>query len=290
MQEGKPIQLDNEEGQASDQDLNQVTWGGNGPLNESSRPRHEPSHHLNVTNQSYSSLSRATKGSHSSRGTLSKITINNQPSMASSLSSQPSQPKGMKFEISNGTDIEIDQDSEDGDMMDVENSTEFKFQGDFHKVDAQRLQSRPMRYAQEGERVKTKIVIGDSLQESQDSFHRQAAMVPPIHQSTVYTNELLEHSYGTVEPSRMEIEDILPKAPLVVMDGANVAYAYTHASGAQSSLAISTKGRGGIEPDSIGIKIAVKYFVSAGCRVLVVLPQHWMRRKPNPDAGFHGTF
>jgi hypothetical protein len=70
------------------------------------------------------------------------------------------------------------------------------------------------------------------------------------------------------------------KEPLVVMDGANVAYAYA------DSLAATAPGvnrRG--EPDYRGLLVASRYFQSVGVRVLIVLPAPWFRIKPN--AGDH---
>jgi Zc3h12a-like Ribonuclease NYN domain len=64
------------------------------------------------------------------------------------------------------------------------------------------------------------------------------------------------------------------KAPLVVLDGANVAHAYGTAL-----MGMYSKGRGEAEPNPIGIDVAVQYFCAVGIRVLVVLPQYWFRSK-----------
>mmetsp|Transcript_18925 Transcript_18925/g.31322 ORF Transcript_18925/g.31322 Transcript_18925/m.31322 type:complete len:468 (-) Transcript_18925:207-1610(-) len=95
--------------------------------------------------------------------------------------------------------------------------------------------------------------------------------------------------------SMMEVEDIIPqtyneelhqiermegvisldaKEPLVVMDGANVAYAYADA------MAAASPGGGKREPDYRGLQVAAKHFMSAGVRVLIVLPAPWFRVKP----------
>ncbi len=85
---------------------------------------------------------------------------------------------------------------------------------------------------------------------------------------------MIERMYG--------IEDHSIKPPLVVIDGANVAYAYTEAmagGGGTTSLSYH-KQSPQIEPDVHGIQVAVSYFQLAGCRVLVVLPTWWLRLKP----------
>jgi len=78
---------------------------------------------------------------------------------------------------------------------------------------------------------------------------------------------------------RMQVDDIIPKPPLIVIDGANVAYAY----GQAQSLALQNNGNGttGLRggPDARGILIACNYFLSAGCRVQVVLPAPWLRNR-----------
>jgi hypothetical protein len=92
---------------------------------------------------------------------------------------------------------------------------------------------------------------------------------------------------------RMEIEDIIPKPPLIVLDGANIAYAYVQTfqstpslSTTTSNISSSSKRHGTInspstslEPNALGIKLAVEYFLHAGCRVQVVVPAYWIRNK-----------
>jgi hypothetical protein len=89
--------------------------------------------------------------------------------------------------------------------------------------------------------------------------------------------------YSLEKIERMEgVEDQGSKPPLVVFDGANVAYAYaTAVVGLEhvSSLAVQAYKP---EPDSRGIQVAIRYFRQAGLRVLVVLPTSWFRSKPRP--------
>lgn len=78
------------------------------------------------------------------------------------------------------------------------------------------------------------------------------------------------------------------KMPLIVLDGANVAFAYATAvvsnndgsktNTTTNSSSSSSKG-GKIEPNVRGIQIAMDYFIQAGLRALVVLPAYWFHSK-----------
>merc|ERR1740139_1143104 len=59
-------------------------------------------------------------------------------------------------------------------------------------------------------------------------------------------------------------------APLVVIDGANLAHAYADADLPSSPCA----------PDSRGIRAALDYFLSRGVRAVAVVPSRWTRVKP----------
>eukprot|EP00978_Attheya_sp_CCMP212_P037418 scaffold176028_cov51-Attheya_sp.AAC.2 len=83
-----------------------------------------------------------------------------------------------------------------------------------------------------------------------------------------------------VPVERMEVDDILAKAPLIVMDGANVAHAYTDAS--KSMRTTQKGGRKPQTPSVHGIYVALQYFLQGRCRVQVVLPQYWMTQT-NPN-------
>jgi len=73
------------------------------------------------------------------------------------------------------------------------------------------------------------------------------------------------------------------KMPLVVLDGANVAYAYATAMAGMDASASSSADQKKVEPDSRGIQIATEFFLEAGLRALVVLPQYWFRRNNNSN-------
>jgi hypothetical protein len=83
--------------------------------------------------------------------------------------------------------------------------------------------------------------------------------------------------------ARMEgVEDHSLRQPLVVLDGANVAYGYNDdlllvspAAGAMSSH--NPKGR----PNVRGILVAAEYWRNHHVRVLVVLPQPWLNNDPD---------
>ena len=69
------------------------------------------------------------------------------------------------------------------------------------------------------------------------------------------------------------VEDHSIPLPLVVLDGANVAYAYAHAS--QEHFHATT---GKVEPDVRGLQVACAYFHA--CRVRIVLPASYVRNAP----------
>jgi hypothetical protein len=89
------------------------------------------------------------------------------------------------------------------------------------------------------------------------------------------------------------VQDHGSKMPLVVLDGANVAHAYTDAMASMNATYKQKRGQyrnGKPDPDARGIQVATDYFLSAGSRVLVVLPQYWLRKKPRPgDTSSHNA-
>jgi hypothetical protein len=99
------------------------------------------------------------------------------------------------------------------------------------------------------------------------------------------------HTVEEHEPlERMEIDEVqLQRLPMIVIDGANLAHAYVHATEGHgrdnTNHDTNTFRRKRIEPNALGIQIAVAYFRNAGCRVQVVIPSYWMNRKPNRSNG-----
>ncbi len=83
----------------------------------------------------------------------------------------------------------------------------------------------------------------------------------------------IQHS-SPIQSERMEVDETgAQRLPLIVIDGANIAYAYTQATTPSSHSK-------NIEPNVLGINVAVQYFVTAGCRVSVVIPSYWLNRNP----------
>jgi hypothetical protein len=92
------------------------------------------------------------------------------------------------------------------------------------------------------------------------------------------TNEIpsaTQQQHHMTLAERMEgVEDMGTKAPLVVLDGANVAHYYAQAMATMQNSQVCKP-----EPDAQGIQVATDYFLQCGVRVLVVLPQYWFRSK-----------
>jgi Zc3h12a-like Ribonuclease NYN domain len=87
---------------------------------------------------------------------------------------------------------------------------------------------------------------------------------PPCSAAIIYhpTKKRIEIGQEQEDVARMEgVEDLSLKQPLVVLDGANVAYGYN----------LTEKG----PPNIRGILVAVQYWLQHHIRVLVVLPQPW---------------
>ena len=96
-----------------------------------------------------------------------------------------------------------------------------------------------------------------------------------------FTNsQAQQHEYQTFEPQPpSQIHHMPPpsEAPLVVIDGANIAYNY--AESLNPSLSSQHVKR---EPNPKGITIAIQYFLQHSCRVQAVVPISWYRLKPRP--------
>lgn len=128
---------------------------------------------------------------------------------------------------------------------------------------------------------------------TQTSFEIGAA-APPLPDPVLLphpSHALLEDVHRAPAVDRMEgVEDHSEKAEIVVLDGANVAYAYTDAkssstpslTAAAASSSPSSNRHHKKEPDVQGIRVAVDYFLQHGIRVLVVLPLYFWRSKPRP--------
>ncbi|KAL3763740.1 hypothetical protein ACHAW5_006184 [Stephanodiscus triporus] len=69
-------------------------------------------------------------------------------------------------------------------------------------------------------------------------------------------------------------------SPLVVLDGANIAYNY---SDCVNPIRQSQRR----QPDPRGIRIAIEYFLQHNCRVQAVVPVSWYQLKPRPADQYH---
>jgi len=85
-------------------------------------------------------------------------------------------------------------------------------------------------------------------------------------------DRLIEQMEGVVDQGS--------KMPLVVLDGANVAYAYANGMAGKNNSSLEAASSK-VEPDVRGIQIATDFFLQAGIRALVVLPQYWFRGNNN---------
>ena len=75
------------------------------------------------------------------------------------------------------------------------------------------------------------------------------------------------------------VEDHSVKAPLIVVDGANVAFAYGKAAQQQQSII-----HGKPAPDVRGLLVATQFFGEASCcHVRIVLTQSWLRQHQDPE-------
>ena len=97
--------------------------------------------------------------------------------------------------------------------------------------------------------------------------------IPPnISQEHQDDNDGVEKMTGVV--------DLSIKPPVVVLDGANLAYAYDKAwQGNDSSSLVTSQRRP--EPNARGIVVACQYFLTAGIRVLAVVPATMLHREPH---------
>lgn len=123
--------------------------------------------------------------------------------------------------------------------------------------------------------VTGRIVIGGGEEEHPEEPNATHEVHHHHHSNNMDVEEIIPQTYNEElhQIERMEgVVSLDDPAPLVVMDGANVAYAYADAMAAVS-------GSGKREPDYRGLQVAAHYFLSFGIRVLIVLPAPWFRVK-----------
>jgi hypothetical protein len=71
-------------------------------------------------------------------------------------------------------------------------------------------------------------------------------------------------------------------SPLVVLDGANIAYSYS-----ESLNPITGSSSLRRQPDPRGIRLVIEYFLKHHCRVQAVVPTSWYQLKPRPSDTYH---
>jgi len=129
----------------------------------------------------------------------------------------------------------------------------------------------------------------DSFIETVDSNHHRAQNNQHLLQSQSQLQSQLQFGTDEMYSDDMDI-DHAPPQPLIVIDGANVAYAYADAMQGGNSYSDSALSVSKSEPNVMGIDLTVQYFLKLGVRVIVVLPAQWMRKKPHPKDLQQGMF
>ncbi|KAL3794786.1 hypothetical protein HJC23_012796 [Cyclotella cryptica] len=98
---------------------------------------------------------------------------------------------------------------------------------------------------------------------------------PSVQQQLVSNESLNPHV-----PSHIHHMPSPSTSPLVVIDGANVAYTYVESL--NPSLTNHSNQYYGREPNPRGITLAIQYFLKHQCRVQAVVPTSWYKLKPRP--------
>jgi hypothetical protein len=132
--------------------------------------------------------------------------------------------------------------------------------------------------------IQSRFVIGQENDDQNNNSNTELSIVDD--ETLMELEQVIPQTYNEElhQIERMEgVISLDALEPLVVIDGANVAYAYADAN----SAVAGTNNR---EPDHRGIQIAVQYFQQANIRVLVVLPAPWFRLKPRPGDSQSGMF
>ena len=125
----------------------------------------------------------------------------------------------------------------------------------------------------------TKFVVHPASHSHPTSFVIGGASLPLPPPPTQTPVPLQHFDNDNDEVVKMEgVIDLSEKPPMVVLDGANLAYAYDKAWQGGSSLAASQQRP---VPDARGIVVACQYFLAAGIRVLAVVPATMMHRDPH---------
>ena len=155
-------------------------------------------------------------------------------------------------------------------------------------------------------KLQTRLVIGDVTHEDDEEMkdeHADATHAVPAnyttssyqqhHESSHFLNAFQhQQNSGSFEPSQTHLRhhtppiidhNLPPTSPLVVIDGANIAYNYAESLDPSSSLQVSSNNQSRFhkrEPNPRGIRLAIEYFLNRQCRVQAVVPTSWFRLRP----------
>lgn len=147
-------------------------------------------------------------------------------------------------------------------------------------------------------KLKTRLVIGDVTHDEvmgdtdihntdahqvQTGHHHYGQNLPchTHHQQHDYTLGAT-HSHNNLETESTHHQPPIP-SPLIVIDGANIAYNYAEsldpsASSLQHNNNNNRKHKR--QPNPRGIRLAIDYFLQNQCRVQAVVPTSWYRLRP----------
>jgi len=119
---------------------------------------------------------------------------------------------------------------------------------------------------------------------SRDAHHQQHhyTLGAPIEQNNLQTAQHIIQTNSSLPPPILHSMPP-PKSPLVVIDGANIAYNYAESLDPSSSLQSNNHNNSRYnkrQPNPQGIRLAIEYFLSRKCRVQAVVPTSWYRLRP----------
>jgi len=120
-----------------------------------------------------------------------------------------------------------------------------------------------------------------------DAMHHQHQAMQQHHPTQFFHNFQCNNNVSHIAPSHPTPTPIyhMPSpsiSPLVVLDGANIAYSYS-----ESINPISSSSSLRRQPDPRGIRLVIEYFLKHHCRVQAVVPTSWHQLKPRPGDTYH---
>ena len=142
-------------------------------------------------------------------------------------------------------------------------------------------------------KLKTRLVIGDVTHDDDevmgDTGHHHYGQNLPCHTHHQQHDYTLGATHGQNNPQAEAahqqppiFHNVMP-SPLIVIDGANIAYNYAESlDPSASSLQHNNNNnrRHKRQPNPRGIRLAIDYFLKNNCRVQAVVPTSWYRLRP----------